>query len=260
MLVVISPAKRLDETPKDVADTTMPMFQADANRLATTAKNLPLKDLRRLMDISVDLAKLNSARFKAFEPASTDTNAKAAAFYFAGDTYLGLEATTISEDGMRYAQSHLRILSGLYGLLRPLDLIQAYRLEMGSRLKTRRGKSLYAYWGDRLSKTLNVVASDTGSDTLLNCASKEYFGAVDPSCLKPIIVTPVFLEVKNGQSKTVSFFAKRARGAMARFVVENQIRDVDDLKGFDAGGYQFQPEEGQSDQLVFSRDYRDPIA
>ena len=256
MLTVISPAKKLDfeEAAPKVA-TTLPDFQADAYSLSRTARRLSVADLRKLMKISEPLAKLNQDRFKAFEENPVAEDTKSAALAFAGDTYLGLEAGSLDSAEMAYAQDHLRILSGLYGLLRPMDLIQPYRLEMGSRLATRRGKTLYQYWRDRLSIALNEQAEVTGSDTLLNCASVEYFTAVDPAALKLRVVTPVFMEDREGDSKIVSFFAKRARGAMARFVMQNRITDAEDLKGFDLGGYGYRPDLSEGDRMVFTRDY-----
>ena len=161
--------------------------------------------------------------------------------------------TQLDQDELDWAQDHLRILSGLYGLLRPLDNIQPYRLEMGSRLKTEKGKSLYDYWGDKLSKALNKQAKETGSDTLVNCASQEYFGAVDPKALKLRVITPVFLDTKKGEAKVISFFAKRARGAMARYIVQNRLKDVEALKSFDTGGYAFDPDRSEGNTLVFRR-------
>ena len=156
---------------------------------------------------------------------------------------------------MRWAQDHLRILSGLYGVLRPLDAMQPYRLEMGSRLKTRRGTSLYDYWGEDLSKMLNAQAEVVGTDTLINCASQEYFGAVAPKALKLRVITPVFMELKDGNAKIVSFFAKKARGAMARYMVQNRINDPKNIQDFDIGGYEFQPALSEGDRWVFLRDY-----
>ena len=207
------------------------------------------------MSISDDLARLNRDRFKAFaaEPAAEAT--KPAALAFNGDTYQGLEAKTLSEDDLAWAQDHLRILSGLYGLLRPLDAIQPYRLEMGSRLKTRRGASLYDYWGDTVAKALNTQADAVGTDTLVNCASQEYFGAADRKALKLRVVTPVFMEVKDDKPRIVSFFAKRARGAMARYIIENRVTDVEDIRGFASGGYGFDPDLSDGDKWVFVRDY-----
>ena len=168
---------------------------------------------------------------------------------------MGLEAKTLDDDDLAWAQDHLRILSGLYGLLRPLDAIQPYRLEMGSRLKTRRGKSLYDYWGDQLAKALTQQAKALGTDTLLNCASQEYFGAADRAALKLRVITPKFLEVKDDRPRMVSFFAKRARGALARFAITERITDPETLKGFSAGGYAFDPDQSEGDTWVFVRPY-----
>ena len=254
MLVVVSPAKSLDMDPVN-APTTTPDFQEDAVRLSKTARNLTLTQLKGLMSISDDLARLNRDRFKVFaaDPAPKDT--KPAALAFNGDTYQGLEAKTLNEDDMAWAQDHLRILSGLYGLLRPLDAIQPYRLEMGSRLKTRRGKTLYDYWGDTIAKALNAQAEAVGADTLINCASQEYFGAADRKALKLRVITPVFMEVKDNKPRIVSFFAKRARGAMTRFVIENRVTEPDGIKNFAAGGYAFDADLSEGDKWVFVRDY-----
>ncbi len=254
MLVVISPAKRLDETPLPGLPATRPDFAADAAHLAGHARRLDLCQLQKLMGISQALARLNADRFAGFatDPAPDET--KQAALLFAGDTYAGLEARTLSTDDLRWAQSHLRILSGLYGLLRPLDAVQPYRLEMGSRLKTERGANLYAYWGDRLARALNAAASDSGAQVLVNCASQEYFGAVDRDTLSLRVVTPVFMEDKAGTPKVVSFHAKKARGAMARFVVEHRLTDPESLKDFDTGGYRFDAGLSEGDRWVFLRD------
>jgi len=257
MLVVISPAKRLDWDPVERDDLTLPDFETNAMSLAKTARNLTLGGLRELMDLSDDLAKLNRDRFKAFS-ADPDADALRPAMYaFAGDTYQGLEAATLDDDDVAWAQDHLRILSGLYGVLRPLDQIQAYRLEMGSKLKTRRGKNLYDYWGKELSKALNAQAEEVGATTLVNCASQEYFGAVDLKALKLNVITPQFLEKKDGQQKMVSFFAKKARGAMARFVVTQRVTDPEGIKDFDLGGYAFDAGQSTPDKPVFVRPYPD---
>ena len=255
MLVVISPAKSLDWETSAGADVTQPDYQDDAVRLAKTSRNLTLTELKKLMSISDDLARLNRDRFKAFAAEPDPQHVRPAALAFNGDTYQGLMAGEFDADEMAYAQNHLRIISGLYGLLRPQDAIQPYRLEMGSRLKTRRGKSLYDYWGDTLSKALNTHAETLGTDTLVNCASQEYFGAVAAKSLKLRVITPVFLEEKNGTAKTVSFFAKRARGAMARFMVTNRVTSENGLRDFDLGGYAFQPDQSEGDRMVFSRPY-----
>ncbi|MCE8513216.1 peroxide stress protein YaaA [Ruegeria pomeroyi] len=255
MLVVISPAKRLDWAERDIA-ATEPAFQDDAVRLAKTARNLTLGDLKKLMGLSDDLARLNRDRFREFADAPGADVTRPAALAFAGDTYQGLEAASLDPEEMDWAQQHLRILSGLYGLLRPLDAIQAYRLEMGSRLKTRRGTSLYDYWGDQLSRTLNAQADEIGTDVLVNCASQEYFGAVDPKALKLRVITPVFMEDKGGAPKIVSFYAKKARGAMARYIVQRRLTDPQALSEFDSGGYQFNAEMSEPDKPVFLRPYQ----
>ena len=254
MLVAISPAKRLDWTERDVA-VTQPDFQDDAIRLAKTARNLTLGELKKLMSLSDDLAKLNRDRFRAFADEPSAEVTRPAALAFAGDTYLGLEAASLDQDELAWAQDHLRILSGLYGVLRPLDAIQAYRLEMGSRLKTRRGKNLYDYWRDQLSKSLNAQGEITGSQILVNCASQEYFGAVAPKALKLKLITPAFMEDKNGTPKVVSFFAKRARGAMARYIIQNRLNDPKGLLDFDSGGYAYRAELSTPDKPVFVRPY-----
>lgn len=254
MLVVISPAKRLDWAARDMAMTD-PAFPDDAARLAKTARNLTLGDLQKLMHISPDLARLSRDRFRNFADTPSADQTRPAALAFAGDTYLGLEAASLDAEEMTWAQDHLRILSGLYGLLRPLDAIQPYRLEMGSRLKTRRGGSLYDYWSDQLSKALNAQADAVGSDILVNCASQEYFGAVAPAALKLRVITPVFMEDKGGAPKIVSFFAKRARGAMARFIVQNRLTESAALTDFDSGGYVYRPDLSEPDRPVFLRPY-----
>lgn len=255
MLTVISPAKKLDFDGFDPQITpTFPDFQDDAFSLSKTARRLSVANLRKLMSISEALAKLNQTRFKAFEEHPTPDTIKSAALAFAGDTYIGLEAATFDADEMEYAQNHLRILSGLYGLLRPMDQIQPYRLEMGSRLVTRRGKNLYQYWGKRLSETLNAEAEKTQTDTLLNCASVEYFTAVDRDALKLNVITPMFMEESATDRKIVSFYAKRARGAMARFVMQNRIVNAEGLKDFDIGGYTYRPDLSSESKPVFTRD------
>lgn len=255
MLLVISPAKRLDWAERDV-EVTQPDFQDDAIRLAKTARNLTLGDLKKLMDLSDDLARLNRDRYREFELAPGADQTRPAALAFAGDTYQGLEAASLDADEMAWAQDHLRILSGLYGVLRPLDAIQAYRLEMGSKLKTRRGKNLYEYWRDQLSKALNAQAQQIESKVLINCASQEYFGAVDPKALKLRVITPVFMEDKAGTPKIVSFFAKKARGAMARYIIQHRLTDPKALLDFDTGGYEYRPDLSEEDKPVFLRPYQ----
>ena len=250
MLITVSPAKKLDMTEVAELTPTQPDFAQDAMTLAKVARDLSVKDLQKLMGISESLARLNAERFRDFGTMEE----KPAALAFAGDTYQGLEAGSLDADEMAFAQDHLRILSGLYGVLRPLDAIQPYRLEMGSRLKTARGASLYDYWGDRIAQALNAQADALGTDTLVNCASQEYFGAVDLSALKPRVITPVFLEEKNGEAKIVSFYAKKARGAMARFIIQRRLTSPAGLRDFDTGGYAFRPDLSEGDRWVFLRD------
>ncbi len=253
MLVVISPAKKLDWRDQPGVALTDPAFGEDAARLAALARELGAEGLRKLMGISETLARLNAERFAAFEDAPQPEALRPAALAFAGDTYTGLDAQTLDDDARRWAQGHLRILSGLYGILRPFDGIQPYRLEMGSRLANPQGRDLYAWWGDRLARALNETAAETGSDTVLNCASQEYFGAVDRAALKPRVVTPVFMEERDGAAQIVSFYAKKARGAMARFVCENRLTDPDDIHTFDAGGYRYAPDMSTDERRVFLR-------
>lgn len=252
MLIVLSPAKRLDFTEADPAlPASERRFRDDTASLSKTTKRQTRADLRHLMGISDDLAKLNAERFKAFDPESVD--GVQAAFAFAGDVYEGLKARELDAAALGWAQDHLRILSGFYGLLRPLDRIQPYRLEMGTRLKTRRGSSLYDFWGDRISKQLNADAEGQADPTLVNLASQEYFGAVDARALKLPVVTPQFREEKDGESRIISFFAKKARGAMARFAIDERIERAEDLKAFDRDGYRFDKAASSEVEWIFIR-------
>ncbi|QBX37392.1 peroxide stress protein YaaA [Brevundimonas sp. S30B] len=253
MLIVLSPAKRLDfAEPKTPLPATRARMMEDAASLARTARRQTQADLRRLMHLSEDLAKLNQARFKAFDPDSPDMGLQAA-IAFAGDVYQGLDARSLDAEAMAFAQDHLRILSGLYGVLRPLDRLQPYRLEMGTRLKTRRGETLYDFWGDRISKQLNADAEGHADPTLVNLASQEYFGAVDAKALTLPIVTPQFREIRDGESRIISFFAKKARGLMARYAVEQRIENARDLKGFDRDGYRFDASASTETDWIFTR-------
>lgn len=253
MLTVISPAKRLNETaavlPPGLA-ATVPDFAGDALRLARIARKLSVDQLCALMDISIPLGVLNRDRFKAF---AADTPGQPAAFMFDGDTYAGLEARAMDANTLAWAQGHLRILSGLYGLLRPMDCIQPYRLEMGSRMENPKGADLYAFWGDKIARALNAAAQTTGAVALINCASAEYFGAVAVKRLKLPVITPVFLEERGNEAKIVSFWAKKARGAMARHIAMNQLTDPSDLRGFISGGYGHRPDLSTPDRMVFLR-------
>jgi cytoplasmic iron level regulating protein YaaA (DUF328/UPF0246 family) len=234
-------------------EATRPAFQAEANELADVAQGLSVDELQELMKISENLAKLNRDRFNEFG----EMKEKPAALAFAGDTYQGLEAASLDADEMAWAQDHFRILSGLYGVLRPLDAIEPYRLEMGSRLKTAKGKTLYDYWGDKIAKALNAQADATGTDLLVNCASQEYFGAVDTDALKMRVITPVFMEDKPGGPKVVSFYAKRARGAMARYIIQRRLTDPEGLADFDTGGYRYDTDLSEPGKPVFVRPPQD---
>lgn len=249
MLIVLSPAKKLDMSPVKGTRTTMPRFEAETAELVDAAQGLNSKDLQKLMGISESLADLNANRFRDFGGQDT----QAAAYAFAGDTYVGLEARSLDEDEIDFAKDHLRILSGLYGLLRPLDRIEPYRLEMGSRLKTAHGKSLYDFWGDKIAKKINSDAKAAGSKTLINCASQEYFGAVDIDALNIDVITPVFMEDKPAGPKVISFFAKQARGAMARFIIQRRLTDPSGLKDFDLGGYAYREDMSAPEKPVFVR-------
>lgn len=251
MLAVLSPAKKLnfDEKPER-AIATLPEYQKDANRLARIAKKLSVSELRDLMKISEDLAKLNRERFQGFAKESTDQNSKQAMLAFAGDTYVGLDADSFDADDQAYAQDHLRILSGLYGLLRPMDRIQPYRLEMGSRLANTEGPSLYAYWGTKLAKAMDDAS---GGAAVVNCASSEYFKAANQKAMKSPVITPAFKEDRDGELKMIGFFAKKARGAMARYMIQNRVDTVEGLKEFDLDGYAFQPKLSDEKTLTFTR-------
>lgn len=249
MLVVISPAKKLNETAGTTLPVTEPTFSPRAEALAEEAAKLTAADLAKLMHLSDSLAKLNYDRFQNWDTLSPAP----AALMFNGDTYSGLEAASLEEDAMHWAGGHLRILSGLYGLLRPLDAIKPYRLEMGTRFKTPQGKNLYEYWGSAIAEQLNTEAEAAGADILVNCASQEYFGAVDLKALKPRVITPMFYEDKPQGPKIVSFYAKKARGAMARFIVENRLKDAEALTAFDTGGYAYAPELSAPDKPAFLR-------
>ena len=253
MLIVLSPAKRLDFSEPDPAlPATERRFVEETASLAVTARRQTKADLRKLMGISDDLARLNQERFKAFDAEATETGVQAA-FAFAGDVYQGLEARTLDKAGLGFAQDHVRILSGFYGLLRPLDRIQPYRLEMGVRLRTRRGQSLYDFWGDRISKQLNTDVGGQTHPVVVNLASQEYFGAVDAKALKVPVVTPHFREEKDGESRIISFFAKKARGTMTRFAIDERIDDPADLKAFDRDGYRFDKTASTDADWIFTR-------
>ena len=249
MLVVVSPAKKLNMKPIEAPILSRPMFSDEARELAKIAAKLSQLDLKKLMGISDTLAKLNKERFMNFGY----QNRKAAVLAFAGDTYQGLEARSLEKDEINWAQKHLRILSGLYGILRPMDEIEPYRLEMSSRLATKRGKSLYEYWGEELANALNKQGHETKSEVLVNCASKEYFSAVDLNSLKLPVITPIFMEKTDKGPKIISFYAKKARGAMARFIITRKLVYAEQITEFDSGGYLYQAELSSPDRPLFLR-------
>ena len=253
MLLVLSPAKSLDFTPApDAPGPTRPRFAADTAILARRARGLTKRDLRALMGISDDLATLNRDRFKAFDPAP-DADGLQAALAFNGDVYLGLQARSLSPDDLTWAQDRLRILSGLYGVLRPLDAIQPYRLEMGVRLKTRRGESLYEFWGTKVARQLRQDTEGHADPSVINLASQEYAGAIDGKALKRPLIEIRFLEEKDGEARMLGFFAKKARGLMARWAVDHRAERAEDLKDFDAAGYSFRPDRSTAAVWTFVR-------
>jgi cytoplasmic iron level regulating protein YaaA (DUF328/UPF0246 family) len=252
MLIVLSPAKSLNFEDAPPAPLTTPQLLDDIAELAKTTRRLSGAELKRLMGISDKLAQLNRARFQAFDPACED--GVQAAFAFAGDVYQGLQARTLDKKALAYAQDHIRILSGLYGVLRPLDAIQPYRLEMGIRLKTRRGSDLYKFWRKRVTETLHGELEGHKDPTLVNLASQEYFGAVDPETLGRRVITCHFREVKDGEARIVSFYAKKARGLMARFAADGRIETAADLKAFDGAGYAYDASRSTEMDWTFVRD------
>ena len=255
MLTVLSPAKTLDyESPSITDQTSTPQFMDQSALLVDDARTMAPDDIRSLMGVSEAIASLNHERFMNWAPESTTANAKQAILAFKGDVYTGLEAETMSTKDLEFAQVHLRILSGLYGLLRPLDLMQPYRLEMGLKFSNQRGKNLYEFWGDRITDAINSDLSSAGMETLVNLASNEYFKAVKTKSLNADIITPQFKDLKNGQYKMISFFAKKARGVMARYIIDNQLTDPEQLKSFTGSGYYFSAEQSSGNNLVFLRD------
>lgn len=260
MLSVISPAKTLDfDTPATTPEFTRPDFLDSSQALIDILRDYSPQQISELMGVSDKLAGLNAARFGQWQTPFTPDNAKPAAQAFQGDVYTGLAAERFSDADNRFAQSHLRILSGLYGLLRPLDLIQPYRLEMGTRLATPAGKDLYAFWKPMLTQALDDTIAASGSKVLVNLASNEYFKAVDTQALDARIVTPVFKDEKNGNYKIISFYAKKARGLMSAWMIHERLDDVEGIKAFNVAGYGFDAEASQGDTLVFTRREQDRI-
>jgi len=257
MLIVLSPAKTLDyETPPQTKKTTQPELLARSAELVEDARKLSPAGIGKLMGISDKLAELNHRRFMNWgEPFSLD-NAKQAVLAFKGDVYTGLEADTMSAEDLAYAQKHLRILSGLYGVLRPLDLMQPYRLEMGLKFANRGGANLYEFWGADITNQLNRQLRALKSEVLVNLASNEYFRAVQTRALNAEIITPVFKDMKGGKYKVISFFAKKARGQMARYIIDQRLEDVVGIKKFREDGYRYNKAESTAREWVFTREER----
>jgi cytoplasmic iron level regulating protein YaaA (DUF328/UPF0246 family) len=254
MLMVISPAKNLDyESELPTSKHSQPDFLDDACELIDQLKELEPHQVSNLMGISDKLGQLNAERFQSWHTPFTPDNARPAALAFNGDVYTGLDATSFSDKEFEFAQQHLRILSGLYGILRPLDLMQPYRLEMGTRFENKRGKDLYAFWGSKITDELNrLLKADDG--VLINLASNEYFKSVRKKELDATVITPQFKDWKNGQYKMISFYAKKARGLMCRYAIQNGISKAEDLKGFNLDGYYFNAEQSDDKTWTFLRD------
>ena len=253
MLTVISPAKTLDfDTPPTTQKHSQPRFLSHSQELIDTLRQMSTADIASLMKLSDKLAGLNVARYETWQTPFSLDNAKQAVLAFQGDVYTGLDAETLNEKQLTFAQKHLRILSGLYGVLKPLDLIQPYRLEMGTKLDNAKGKDLYAFWGSDIRESLQ--AEDAMQDeVLINLASNEYFKAVEAKKLKTRIITPVFKDWENGQYKMISFYAKKARGMMSRYIIEHELQDPDRIKDFDTDGYRFSADMSKKDEWVFIR-------
>tara|TARA_B100000315_G_scaffold250997_1_gene284888 strand:- start:342 stop:1127 length:786 start_codon:yes stop_codon:yes gene_type:complete len=256
MLALVSPAKKLDfEDLGRPLSHTEPDFLSDTRHLVARARKLKKSEIQQLMNLSDDLTDLNYKRFKAFSSQPSTDNAKQAVMAFAGDTYIGLDSATLAEKDLNYAQDHLRILSGLYGLLRPLDLIQPYRLEMGRRLTNKRGENLYDFWGDKLAKGINKVVKEHQDSAVINLASNEYFKAANKKAIKSRVITPVFKEIKGDREMVIGFLAKKARGTMTRFMLQNRIENSEDLKSFTEDRFKFQSDQSDENKWVFSRKF-----
>ena len=254
MLAIISPAKKLDFESEPKTDAhTMPDLLDETGTLVNKAKSLSRSKLKSMMKLSDNLVDLNFERFKAFKTPFHLGNARQAALSFAGDTYVGLDAGSLSDKDLDFAQDHLRILSGLYGLLRPLDLIQPYRLEMGTKFPVGRTADLYDFWGNKIADRLNDAVSTHSDPAIICLASNEYASVVKPSALAGPMITPVFKERKDGKERVLGLFAKRARGMMARYIIEKRLKTSNALKKFNDGGYQFQPDQSDDKTWVFSR-------
>ena len=255
MLALISPAKTLDyESTLPTEQHTLPRLLDHSQQLIDVAKQLSASQIAQLMSVSEKIAQLNVPRFNDWQSDFNLSNARQALFAFKGDVYTGLDAYALSEDDLQFAQQHLRMLSGLYGLLRPLDLMMPYRLEMGTKLANPRGANLYAFWGDTITQLINTDLAEAQSELLVNLASDEYYKSVTEKNIKAEIIKPVFLDQKNGKYKVISFYAKKARGLMARYIIEHKLERAEDLKSFNTDGYYFDADSSLHGELVFKRD------
>ena len=255
MLIVISPAKKLDYVSSVNAPlTTQPALLGHSQELLQGLKTLAPQDVSSLMSLSDKLGALNFERFQEWQTPFTAENARPAVLAFKGDVYQGLDAESMSDEDLRWAQDHLRILSGLYGLLRPLDLMQAYRLEMGTKFANPRGADLYQFWGDIITNELNKAELKSESSVMVNLASNEYFKSVRKKDISARIITPVFMDKKNDKYKIISFYAKKARGMMSSYIIRNRITEVEQIKNFDSDGYSYNVALSEADQWVFVRD------
>ncbi|MBF1220481.1 MAG: peroxide stress protein YaaA [Haemophilus parainfluenzae] len=255
MLAIISPAKTLDfESAIRNLPVSQPHLTDYSEQLIEICRQLSPQDLSSLMSISDKLAGLNAARFAEWTKSHNEKNSRAAIWAFKGDVYTGLDADSLSDEDVQFAQRHLRMLSGLYGLLKPLDLMQPYRLEMGTKLANPKGKDLYAFWGDIITQSVQQALDEQGDRVLINLASDEYYKSVKESQLEAQIIKPIFLDNKNGKYKVVSFYAKKARGLMCGFIIQNRLERVEQLKEFDLGGYWFDSASSTEKEFVFKRD------
>lgn len=255
MLALISPAKTLDyETALPTDTFTQPRLLEQSQQLIDVCRKLSATEIASLMSVSEKIANLNVDRFRDWNADFDFSNARQALFAFKGDVYTGLDAYHLKDQDIDFAQQHLRMLSGLYGLLRPLDLMMPYRLEMGTKLKNARGHNLYEFWGNMITDQINQDLAEIDAKVLVNLASDEYYKSVNEKKIQADIVKPVFLDQKNGKYKVISFYAKKARGLMARYLIENQLNQAEQLKAFDSEGYYFDAESSSNKELVFKRD------
>ena len=254
MITVLSPAKKLsNECCSDTENPQSPQFLNQSEELVTQLKQMDPVDLMSLMGISENLATLNWERMQVWNKSFKPDNSREAVYSFKGDTYIGLDVETLDPDDLLFAQDNIRILSGLYGILRPLDLIMPYRLEMGTKLKNRLGNNLYEYWNDTLAQSFNKELNSHGRNVVINCASVEYFKSIDRPALGAKVITPQFKEIKEGKLRMISFFAKKARGMMARFIIQNRIENEKDILAFNLGGYTFDYSLSTPLEPVFTR-------